>query len=211
MARSRTILPVPLLVSIACILALIAWVGPLLGSAPAPDTEMAETTSLLWRIDTADVRYGAHRCTRWTGTRWDCQLEPWEWVGPYRGKATSPDGVQWKPCIWTHPRSKDGRPQPLTITFDNVPMDAGLSGHLAILDVPQSGDAVEFTVRVDNQQMARLRVSDRKERRWTPWRVSPKPGVKTASVRFELTSKKAAWRHVCFTAFTAGPDQGEEP
>ncbi len=189
-----------------------AWIGPLVAGdrhGAAGDHQHADATELpglLARLPKARVAHGNRQCRDWTGTRWECGLAAWEWVGPYRGRATTDRGRQWRTCLWMHPRSSGGRGDPLTVTFDEIPLAEGLSGEAALLDTPKKGSGVDFTVRVDGKQRARIRLTDQRGREWKEWTVVPRDDdPATGTVQLEIRASNPDWRHTCVTAFEGNP------
>jgi len=174
-------------------------------NAPAVSTSEAGL-DLREYLSEATVRYGDHECERWTGNRWDCDLEPWLWVGKHQGRVSTPTGPEWRPCIWAHAQARNGRAVLLTITWNDVQWVGSLTGEVAILDTPVPGGPAQFRVLVDGEQRASVRVSNAAnrrdhERRWKPWSVGAKSfGGGQHEVTFEITASDGSWRQLCFSA-----------
>jgi hypothetical protein len=198
----------------------IAFVAPLLTEASthsakrtnAPDASASRAGfDLREHLSEATVRYGEHECKRWTGNRWDCDLEPWLWVGKHQGRVSTPTGPEWRPCIWAHAEAHNGRAVPLSITWNDLQWVGSLTGEVAILDTPVPGGSAQFRVLIDGKQRTSVRVSNAAnrrdhERRWKPWSVGEKsPGNSLHEVTIEITASDGSWRQVCFSA-RMGPE-----
>ncbi len=192
---------------------LYAYIAPAISTrggsvvdAPAGPTSGADL-DFARLLSKAHVAHGVAKCEEWTGNRWTCGLEPWVWVGRYRGRVTTDDGPQWRSCIWAHPHTSDKRQSPLEITFEDVELTGDLFGEAALLDAPKSGAPVELDVFAADKRLRRLRLNDKRgRRRWYEWRAQPgKLQGTRQDIRFVISTRSDSWRHVCFTAFMAGP------
>ena len=195
-----------------------AFIGPLLTEASTqkvgPSYELTDSDSLpvdlvldlRERLSEATVRYGDHECERWTGNRWDCDLEPWLWVGKHQGRVSTPTGPQWRPCIWAHAEARNGRALPLSITWNDVEWVGSLLGEVALLDTPVPGGPAQFRVLIDGKQRASVHVTNAAnrrdhERRWKAWSVGDHSLRSTPhEVTIEITASDGSWRQLCFSA-----------
>ncbi len=184
---------------------LYAYVAPALSEPDVPFADTAtpagEPLDLRTYLSTATVHQGARQCTAWTGNRWICGPKPWLWVGSYRGRVSAPQGPKWRSCIWAHPTAKSRKAVPLRITLPGVELQRELFGEVALLDVPRSGEPVDFEVAIDGKRVHRNTLrDDRGPRDWRQW-TARTPGGRH-DVTFTVSTRKPDWRHVCFTALT---------
>jgi hypothetical protein len=200
-----------LTLSIAAVLYI--WLAPVFWTpsvqaivAPSPKNE--EGWSFREHLQNAQVSYGEHRCTTWTGNRWDCGLEAWLWVGRFFGTLTHNGETSSRRCIWAHPRTHNGVAQPVEIRFPSVVLGNAIRGEVAILDVPHHGPPAELSIFIGPSLRRKVIARDRSSARgdgWKPWSFKThREKGQVVNIRFEVGARNAAWRQVCFTAFVDG-------
>ena len=186
-----------------------SWAWPLLAAraptvddaAVAPERFASAELSLRDHLSEAKVTWGDDAGLGFTGQRWVSGLQPWLWVGPYRGLATTARGPEWRRCIWAHAAGPATGPKarPIRIRFDDLPPFTRVHGEAAILDVPREGGPLDFSVTVGTQRPVRRVLTDaRGERQWTAWEAINVDGAR--SVTFEIAAASPDWRQFCFTA-----------
>jgi len=169
-------------------------------------TQTTDGFSFRDRLSKATVQFGDTPCDRWTGNRWDCERDAWLWVGQHQGRVTTPQGPEWRRCIWAHAHASSKHDETLRISWSSLEWKGPLHGEVSILDTPVSGGPANFRVLVDGRQRASVRVTNERarrdhERRWKPWSVPAIPRESgEMDVVFEISASDGAWRQVCFTA-----------
>ncbi|HIA04548.1 MAG TPA: hypothetical protein EYN66_22070 [Myxococcales bacterium] len=208
MPKTQAIQMTAFVLSIVAVL--YVWLAPIFWS---PTTVHAHQTparngdawSFFDHVQDAQVSYGEHECTHWTGNRWDCQLQAWLWVGRYLGKVTQSNRGSFRRCIWAHPRTIDGKSQSVDIRFPEVVLGTSIRGEAAIMDVPHHGTPAHISVYVDDTLGQKIRLRDRSAASgdgWKKWSFkTEKAEGERAEIRFEISARNAAWRQLCFTAF----------
>ena len=180
------------------------------GYSTGSELTAVQGIDLRTRLAEATVKFGDTECERWTGNRWDCERQPWLWVGTHQGRLTTPTGPEWRRCIWAHAHASNEHDETLKVAWSSLEWDGPLHGEVGILDTAAPGGDALFRVLVDGRQRASSRITNARvrrdyERRWRPWSVPAKRLKKgPRTVTFEITASDGAWRQVCFTAFAGG-------
>ena len=158
-------------------------------------------------LEDATISYGESSCTQWRSNRWTCPnfeaaQQWWLWVGRYQGRITTPDGPEWRQCVWAHPHTENGRAVPLRIRFERLPTAERLFGEIGLLDSGRAEGPVDLSVQINGSQRRRVHLSRRADtRKWHPWSVSLNVQSEAIDVVFEISTRDASWRHICLTAF----------
>ena len=147
----------------------VGWAHALISPA-SPTTwnqEQEENTlevSLLDTLPTAAVFLNEgdteHRCGAWTGSRFPCGAQRWQYVGYTMGES----GGEWAPCIWAHPHDN----KTLRIRFPKIKLGTSIGGKAAFIgNVPETGAAVRLHFRADGKTLGKMSL-DSKKRGWKP-------------------------------------------
>jgi hypothetical protein len=118
--------------------------------------------SLLDKLPTATVFLNEdgkeHLCGSWTGSRFPCGGQKWQYVGYTMGES----GGEWAPCIWAHPHDN----KTLRIRFPKIKLGTSIGGKAAFIgNVPETGAAVSLHFRADGKPIGKMSI-DSKKRGW---------------------------------------------
>jgi len=139
-------------------------------------------------------------CGDWTGSRFPCGAQRWQYVGPTMGES----GNEWGPCIWAHPHDK----KTLRIRFPNVQLGSAIGGRAAFIGyAPESGASVSMEFLADGKSVGNIAM-DSKKTGWKPIHIpltqAPKHKV---TLDIDIRTPKAFRRLFCIDPTLIYSDQ----